>query len=224
MKNKRLSMLFSLIGGTLLVLALLIVLGRPADVGADAVTNYYTRQWLAGTTTYITTGGQTAGFDVSRSNYQMGQAVVHLIADASATTSTFTVYPQYSNETVNCTAAANWFTGTDYIPYSAGATYYVPIQNTVNTTSSLAWTSSGSTTITGSMPYVVTTTYSYGSATQLGAAATGYNSVVQSMATTGDQTIGRDFVIYGRCMRLKFTVSYGTVTPTIYVQERDFYE
>jgi hypothetical protein len=195
-----------------------LLVNQPAmQVSADAVTNYYTSTWSDGATAYTTTGGSTTGQDVSG----YGSAVIHVIADASATTSTLTVYPMYSNAVVNCSTVTDWFTGTDYIAYSQGATYYVPIATTVNTTSSLPITSAGATTVAGNMPYVVTTTYTYGSATQLSAAAASRTAVAQSFTTTGDTYTGREVRVYGRCMKLAYAVSYGTITPTAYVMTRD---
>jgi len=220
---------FSKIGLTfaiaLFVLAAVAVLAsETSDVQADAVTNYYTRTAVSATA-YITTGGTSTGWDASG----FGSAAIHVIADSSATTSTLTVYPQYSNELVNCASATNWFTGTDYLAYSVGAGKQVvltpaQLSYTTNATDSVAFTGSS----TGTIPYVVSTTFTYGSASvttyTLNSAGGGYNSVEQSMSVTGDDVAGREFAIYGRCMRLKLAVSYGTITTTIYVMERDKYD
>lgn len=192
------------------------------DAQAESVTNYYTHTVASGSTAYTSSGGNLTGWDVSG----FGSAVVHVIADASLTTSTLTIYPQYSNEIANCTAVSNWFTGTDYIAYATGAGTQVVVSpptlaSSTNNTDSLSFTG----TTTGSAPYVVSTTYTYNAATvttyTVSSAAAGYASVQQSLATTGDDYDGKEFRIYGRCMRLHLTVSAGTVTPTIYVQERD---
>jgi len=194
-----------------LVLVGLFVMMNAQRAEAGAVTNYYTQTVLAGSTTYTTTGGQTGGLDVSG----YGEAIVHIEVDASNTTSTLTVYPQYSNQTVACSLATDWFTGTDYYHFLTQP----EVSYTVASTDSLSWTSTGSTTITGSAPYVITTTYAYGSAS-----ANAY-SFQQSMSTTGDDDgTGEAFTIYGRCMRLNLAVSYGTVTPTVYMMTRDYQE
>ena len=225
------NLLWTLVALILVMGAIALVASRQnIPVEATSVGSYDYNEIADGSTAYITTGGQTTGFATG----DWGSVVLHIQTDASATTSTLTVYPQYSNELESpCSSVTSWFTGTDYIAYSSPAQYYVPIATTVNTTSSLpytmslSFTSSGSTTITGtgaagaSIPYVVTTTYNYGSATQMAAASAGYVAVAQSLALTGDTYGMREFTAYGRCMRLAFTVSYGTVTPTIYAQLRD---
>jgi len=188
----------------------------PAEAGG-AVTNWYEATREDGTTAYTTAGGQVTAWDVSG----YGSAVIHVVADASNTTSTLTIYPQYSAEPVACASVTDWFTGTDLIPYSAGTAYYVPISTQVNETSTTSLTSVGATTVTGSFPYVITSTYSYGSATQLAAAGGGYNTAEQSFTLTGDDYAGREFTVYGTCMRLNLDVSFGTITPTIYVLQRD---
>ncbi|MCK4958409.1 MAG: hypothetical protein KAT00_03395 [Planctomycetes bacterium] len=203
----------------------------PSDVTADAVTNYYTSTWSLGATAYITTGGNTAGQDVSG----YGSAVIHVVVDTSNTTGTLTITPMYSNETLNCSVVTDWFTGTDYIAYSSAAVGALSqvvgaeITTTVNTTASLSLTSVGVTTITGKMPYVVTTTYSYNNPTTYtvqaaSTASAGYTSVAQAFTVTGDGFDGREVRVYGRCMRLAYGVSFGTITPTTYVMTRDFYQ
>lgn len=219
----------------LLALALawgLMVNLSPREVSADAVTNYNTSTWSAGATTYITTGGNTAGQDVSG----YGSAVIHVINDGSTTTSTLTVTPMYSNQTLNCSVVTNWFTGTDYIFYSSGAVGALSqvvgaeITVTVNTTAALGLSSTGSTTITsGGLPYVVTTTYTYNdpvtyTVQAASSAGAGKNSVAQAFTVSSDTFTGREVRIYGRCMRLTYDVSNGTITPTVYVMTRDFYE
>ncbi len=174
-----------------LALALVMGISRPRLVEADAVTTYFVSTFSDGATAYTTSGGSTSGVDVAG----YGSAVVHVIADASATTSTLTVYPQYSNEIVNCTIASNWFTGTDYLEYTVA--------------DRISQTDQNSTTAP------ISVTYTYASATG------GHIAVTQSISTTGDRIEGREFKIYGRCMRLKYAVSYGTITPTVYVMRRD---
>lgn len=220
---------FSNLFWTVLALALVMVgitlvsgFDQDAPAMATSTGSYDYYEVADGSTSYITTGGQTTGFPSG----DWGSIVLHIQTDASATTSTLTVYPQYSNELESpCSSVTSWFTGTDYIAYSSPAQYYVPIATTVNTTASLplSITSAGSTTITGSasLPYVVTTTYSYGAATQMAAASVGFGASTQSIALTGDTYGMREFTTYGRCMRIKYAVSYGTITPTIYAQLRD---
>lgn len=237
MKNRNKFLAIATSVALLFTIALVFAVAPRQEVAADAVTNYWTFPMDLGATPIITTGGQTAAhrLDNSDEGYQPGQIVIHVDADASNTTSTLTIYPQYSNETLNCADVTSWFTGTDYIPFSTDAVGALSqvvgaeIATTVNSTASLALTSVGSTTITGAMPYVITSTYAYGSPTTYtvqaaNAAGSGYNSVVQSLAVTGDTVAGRDFVVYGRCLRLNYTVSFGTITPTVWIQKRDFYE
>lgn len=224
-----------------LVLSLLLALAlawglmanlSPREVSADAVTNYNTTTWSAGATTYITTGGDTGGKDVSG----YGSAVIHVINDGSTTTSTLTVTPMYSNQTVNCTVATDWFTGTDYIFYSDGAVGALSqvvgaeISYTVNTTAALSLSSTGSTTITsGGLPYVITSTYTYHDPVTYTvqaaiSAGAGSNSLAQAFTVSSDTYTGREVRVYGRCMMLDYGVSNGTITPTTYVMTRDFYE
>lgn len=214
MKNRRIGYVGMALGVALVALLFLFgAVERTGNVQADAVTNYYTRTVLSGSTAYTTTGGQATGFDISG----YGSAVVHVIADSSNTTSTLTVYPQYSNELVVCSSASNWFTGTDYIPYSNGAGTQAVLDP-----AQISLTTQNTTTAP------ITVSYSYGSSSvttyTISAAGAGYNSVAQSLATTGDTVAGREFTVYGRCMRLNMTVSAGTVTPTIYVMQVDRYD
>jgi hypothetical protein len=221
--SQKTSIAATLLLALLALLAIALAVQHPATpVLAGDVGTYEMANPAIGTTAYITTGGNLVGWDVAG----YGSVVVHAISDASATTSTLTITPQYSNETgVPCSAISHWFTGTDYIAYSTAAQYYRPVNYTVNSTSSLpiSFTSTGSTTITGtgSVPYVITSTYTYGSAAAMNSAAAGYVAVDQSLALTGDIYGGREFAVYGRCMRLNIGVSYGTITPTIYVMMRD---
>jgi len=230
MNNKLKLLALSIVLALALVLVLLIDL-TPSDVSADGVTNYYTSTWSVGATSYITTGGNTAGQDVSG----YGSAVIHVVVDTSSTTGTLTITPMYSNETLNCSVVTDWFTGTDYIAYSTAAVGVLSqvveaeIATTVNTTASLALTGVGSTTITGSMPYVITSTYTYGSPTtytvqSASSASAGHTSVAQAFTVTGDAFDSREVRVYGRCMKLVYDVSFGTITPTTYVMTRDFYE
>lgn len=188
----------------LILLGGIIALVQPQETQADAVTNYYTSTWSTGATSYITTGGSTGGQDVSG----YGSAVIHVVADASNTTGTLTITPFYSNETLNCSVVTDWFTGTDYLAYSQGATSYAPIDYTTQDTSTV--------------PIVIT--YTYGSPASLHLRVGGYNSVDQAFTLTGDDFTGREVRIYGRCMKLTYGVSYGTITPTVYVMTRDLYE
>lgn len=233
-----------------LLIAVLIVWGLLASIigtdnaQADAVTNYWAFTAQDGTTSFITTGGQSGIYYLANPDegYQPGQIVVQIDADASATTSTLTTYFWYSNYpgAGGCAAATSWFTATDYLPYTTDAVGTLSqvvgaeISTTVNSTASLPLTGvpsviTGGTRITGAMPYVVTSTYTYGSPTTYtvqaaNAAGGGYNSVVQSLAVTGDAVAGRDFMVYGRCLKLNYAVSFGTITPTVYIQKRDYYQ
>lgn len=237
--KKNLKITAALLIAGLIVWGLLASLAGMDNAQADAVTNYWTFTAQDGTTSFITTGGQSSIYYLANPNegYQPGQIVVQIDADASATTSTLTTYFWYSNYpgVGGCAAATSWFTATDYLPYTTDAVGALSqvvgaeIATTVNSTSSLPFTSVGSTTITGAFPYVVTSTYTYGSPTTYtvqaaNAAGGGYNSVVQSLAVTGDAVAGRDFVVYGRCLRLNYAVSFGTITPTVYIQKRDYYQ
>jgi hypothetical protein len=110
-------------------------------VAATSTDAYAISQVAAGSTVYTTAGGNLTGWDSA----DYGSAVVQVIADASATTSTLTVYPQFSNEiNVPCASVTNWFTGVDYIAYSSPAQYQVVradlISYTVNSTDSLPLT------------------------------------------------------------------------------------
>lgn len=221
--RQKTSIAITLLLTLLALVAIAVAVQRPAQTAvAGDVGTYELVTAASGSTAYTTAGGNLTGWESA----SYGSVIVHAISDASATTSTLTITPQYSNETgAPCSSVTNWFTGTDYIAYSTPAQYYAPIAATVNSTSSLplSITSSGSTTITGSanIPYVITSTYSYGSVAALNSATAGYVGVGQSLALTGDIYSGREFPIYGRCMRLNLAVSYGTVTPTIYIMMRD---
>lgn len=249
-----------------ITVAVTVLVPGPAPAIAQTVGTYTVHRVADGSTPYTTAGGNLTGWEVD----DYGAVVVQVVSDASNTTSTLTITPQYSLWTgTPCSDVSNWFTGVDYIAYSSPAQYgvvqHVPISYTVNSTSSLAlagtesllsymtnytdslaWTSVGSTTITGnapyvvsstytygspgasltgSVPYVITTTYTYGTPSvvtyTLAAATAGYVGVNQTLALTGDTYGGRQFATYGRCMRLNIAVSYGTITPTIYVMDRD---
>lgn len=210
-QNKRTVRLMGAVGLGLVLIAVLLagVIGlmperEPPVAQAQGVTNWLAVPIEDGTTAY--TGTQYLG---SPTVADFGSVQIQVTSDVSSyVTSTVTIVPQFSNDyPARCGSAANWFTGTGSVIYTAQTVAIESSQVNTQTTTVVTNTS----TITQEVGYIITSTTS--------TAAPALGSVTYSFGVTGDGTAGREFPILGRCMRLQVSVTNSdTYTPTIYLR------
>ena len=189
---------------TIVLLAMVLFITRPATVEADGITNYAARL-------KVDTGtAQTADFSSTAYNVESyGSVYVQVTQDITDATDSATYTMYYSLDTGACSAVTNWSIGYDRVLVqnpAVAASRYVSYTTQPTTTGA------------------VTITYNYADVAAVAASLTAVEQA-QSFTITGDGTKAIEFDTHGAlCWKVVGDITTGrTVTTTINAQPVDIY-